>query len=134
MADICRLTMTGRLKADPEKVGNEEKPICVFTLACNVVTQGQPDTVWIDCAVAGAKAGWILGNKYMVKGRGMVVSGNLRQRNYRTKDGSKRTSYTLWLTDMPELMPQLKKVKAPGDKDIEFPDEFGDPDIPEVEF
>ena len=82
--------LLGRLTADPElkyTSGNEQIPVCTFTLAVDRPTS--KDTADYPTIVAWRDTA-VFVSKYLSKGRRIVVHGSIRTRNYEDKDGNHR--------------------------------------------
>lgn len=100
------IIITGNLTADPElKFTNSGVAFASFTIAstpkvfdknANEWADGETTflraTVWRDMAENVAAS--------LMKGTRVVATGKLRQRNYETKDGEKRTTFELQVDDL----------------------------------
>ena len=92
---LNNVTLMGRLGKDPELRHTQSgKAVASFSLACDrdYKAQGsdQRETDWIECVAWGGTAEII--QKYFTKGRSMAVTGRLQVRNWTDKDGNKRRS------------------------------------------
>lgn len=82
-------TIMGRLVADPEmRRTTTGKGVVSFTLACDKPGKDSGAS-FIPCVAWDKTADFI--NNYFVKGSPIVVEGRLESRQYKTKDGQKRT-------------------------------------------
>ena len=93
MKDINHVTLVGRLTRDAElKHANSGLQICTFSIAVNgskkVGDQWQDEAHFFDCTYMGRGAEAV--HKYLVKGKQIGVSGELRQQRWE-KDGQKRS-------------------------------------------
>ena len=87
----------GRLARDPELTKGSEpnKDRCKITVA--VDRQFGDETDFIDCTIFGKRAGVI--EKYFHKGSEIVLSGEGQVRSYEDKNGVKRKSYSILVSD-----------------------------------
>ena len=88
-----KITLLGRLVRDPEiRYSNSAQPTAIarYTLAVKrkYAKEGQQDTDFIDCVAFGKSAE--LAEKWLTKGKQMLVVGNLQIRLYDDKEGNKR--------------------------------------------
>lgn len=96
-----RITLMGRLTADPElKEGNGTK-YCNFSLAVdrNKKSGNEAVTDFFNCTAFGQGAEFVSG--YMVKGQRMLVSGTVHIDSYVSKSGEKKMSVNV-ITDTVE--------------------------------
>lgn len=115
MAGETQMTVVGNLTADPElRYTQGGIPVANFTIASTPRTFDKQSgewkdgealflraTVWRDHAEHVASS--------LTKGTRVVAQGNLRQRNYETKEGERRTSIEL---DVLEIGPALRYATA----------------------
>ena len=92
---LNHITVMGRLARDPELRHTQSgTPVASFRLAVDRDFKdkdtGERATDWIDC-VAWRSTGEFV-SKYFTKGRVAVVEGRLQIRNWTDKDGNKRSS------------------------------------------
>ena len=92
---LNHITVMGRLARDPELRHTQSgTPVASFTLAVDRdfkdKNTGERATDWIDC-VAWRSTGEFV-SKYFTKGRVVVVEGRLQIREWTDKDGNKRRS------------------------------------------
>ena len=88
----------GRLVKDPEltpRANSESSDRCNFTVATDRRYGDEAD--FYDCVVFGKRAGVI--EKYFSKGSEIVLFGEGQQRSYTAKDGTKRKSYSVVVSD-----------------------------------
>lgn len=93
-----RHTIHGRLVRDPELNENssdQNRSRCNFTVA--VDRRFGDETDFFDCVIFGKRAGVI--DKYFSKGSEIVVEGEGQLRRYEGRDGVKRTSYSIVVSD-----------------------------------
>ncbi len=93
MDDFSLLTFSGRLTDDPElRNSSAGNPICKFTVAVNKrLGKGEERTSFIPVTVFGKQAE--LCAKYLSKGRGVHVVGELETDKYTDKEGVNRKSF-----------------------------------------
>ena len=88
----------GRLTRDPEltpRQTSDSSDRCNFTVA--VDARYGDETYFYDCVIFGKRAGVI--DKYFSKGSEIVLSGEGQQRSYTDKNGVKRKSYSVVVSD-----------------------------------
>lgn len=88
----------GRLTRDPEltlRANSDGSDRCNFTVA--VGARYGDDTYFYDCVMFGKRAGVI--DKYFSKGSEIVLFGEGQIRSYTGKDGAKRKSYSVVVSD-----------------------------------
>lgn len=85
--------LTGRLTADPElKKTQSGKSVVSFTIAVDrdfKSADGERQADFINCVAWNQPAEFI--TKFFKKGKMIAIVGELRNRQYETKDGTKRT-------------------------------------------
>jgi single-strand DNA-binding protein len=112
------VTLTGRLTANPEKVGSEG---CKFSLAVQDGFGDKAYTSFFDCVAWKKPAESIM--KYIIKGDGIIIQGKIKQYRYE-KDGKKNQKVGV-IVDRFEF-PMAKKndkkeeVKPFNDEEIPF--------------
>jgi len=115
--------MIGRLAADPTLRENKGGSFCDFLLFCNQGKDrtGKEVTLKQACTVSGKLAEQIAQSEYFVKGRRVIVRGDLKPDVWVGRDGNTREGTKLWLDHSPELIdPKLSR------RDLsDFPAEFG---------
>lgn len=115
MAGETVLTVVGNLTADPElRYTQSGVPVANFTIASTPRTFDKASGEWKDGEALFLRASvWrdfaehVAGS--LTKGMRVIAQGNLRQRNYETKEGEKRTSMEL---DVQEIGPSLRYATA----------------------
>ena len=88
----------GRLVRDPEltpRANSESSDRCNFTVATDRKYGDEAD--FYDCVMFGKRAGVI--DKYFSKGSEIVVVGEGQIRSYTDKNGNKRKSYSVVVSD-----------------------------------
>ncbi len=109
------ITVTGNLTADPElRFTTAGVPVAAFTVAASRrvydAESGQwkdGDTLFLRCSAWRQLAEHIA--ESLFKGMRAVVAGRLRQRDYETTDGQKRTVYEV---DVEDAGPSLRYATA----------------------
>jgi single-strand DNA-binding protein len=87
-------TLIGNVVADPElKFLQSGSAICSFSVAVKKKRGEETYTSFFDCTAFGTMAENI-GNSFK-KGDRVVLTGELNQRSYETKDGQKRSAVEL---------------------------------------
>lgn len=115
MAGETQITVVGNLTADPElRYTQSGVPVANFTIASTPRTFDKASGEWKDGEALFLRASvWrdfaehVAGS--LTKGMRVIAQGNLRQRNYETKEGEKRTSIEL---DVQEIGPSLRYATA----------------------
>lgn len=88
-----KVIIHGRITRDPEvKATNGGSMVCKFTVAENQRFDREK-TNWHDCEAWGKTGEFV--TKYFHKGSEILVSGELRQREYEAKDGTKRRVWSV---------------------------------------
>lgn len=122
------VSMIGRLTKIPDiRQTTTGKNVCTFTLAVNrryKDAQGKatadffPVQAWEKLAELCAR--------YLDKGSKVFVSGELRNRSYEAKDGTKRTVTEIIATEVEFLSPKAEPAMPP----MEEWEQFEDSDLP----
>ncbi|WP_156760007.1 single-stranded DNA-binding protein [Microbacterium karelineae] len=115
MAGETIITVVGNLTADPElRYTQSGIPVVNFTIASTPRTFDKQAGEWKDgealflrCSAWRDFAEHIAGS--MTKGMRVIAQGNLRQRNYETREGERRSSIEL---DVQEIGPSLRYATA----------------------
>ncbi|WP_029153523.1 single-stranded DNA-binding protein [Microbacterium gubbeenense] len=115
MAGETVMTVVGNLTADPElRYTQSGVPVANFTIASTPRTFDRASGEWKDGEALFLRASvWrdfaehVAGS--MTKGMRVIAQGNLRQRNYETREGERRTSIEL---DVQEIGPSLRYATA----------------------
>lgn len=93
MSSLNVCTFTGNLGQDPDfNVTTNGTSVCNLNLAVsNYDTQAKGNvTMWLRCAFFGKQAEFL--EKYAEKGDKVAVTGSLRLRSYKDREGVERTS------------------------------------------
>lgn len=104
MSDINSITVTGRLTRDPEMRQAGGQQVCRFSVACGrswvskSTGNREERTTFFDCEVWGTR-GEALG-RILRKGMQVTVSGSHESDAREQQDGSKRTYWTLKVSDV----------------------------------
>lgn len=115
MAGETVITVVGNLTADPElRYTQSGIPVANFTIASTPRMFDRASGEWKDGEALFLRASvWrdfaehVAGS--MTKGMRVIAQGNLRQRNYETREGERRTSIEL---DVQEIGPSLRYATA----------------------
>ena len=115
MAGETVITVVGNLTADPElRFTQSGIPVANFTIASTPRTFDRQSGEWKDGEALFLRASvWrdfaehVAGS--LTRGMRVVAQGNLRQRNYETNEGERRTSVEL---DVQEIGPSLRYATA----------------------
>lgn len=115
MAGETITTVVGNLTADPElRYTQSGIPVANFTIASTARTFDRQKNEWVDGDALFLRASvWrefaehIAGS--LTKGTRVIAQGNLRQRNYETREGERRSSIEL---DVQEIGPSLRYATA----------------------
>ena len=87
--------ITGNLVRDAElKYTASQKPVLTFTVAVNRLGANNEQATDYFSVVFWGKTGEAI-SKYMTKGKGVLVRGQMRSRSYEAKDGRKITVWEL---------------------------------------
>ena len=112
------IAVTGNLSRDPEvKVLPNNRAVCSFTLASTPrVKNGDAwedgETLWLRCTAWGKDAETIAETFH--KGDRVVVTGTLKQRTYKGKDGEQKTALEVTVSGF-GLTPKLGKSEKQDD-------------------
>ena len=85
--------MTGNLGKDPEvrySTGAQQQAVCRFPIAINDGYKGKQTTTWVNVVSFGKTAENC--EKFLAKGRKVLVDGRLQIREYEKQDGGKGIS------------------------------------------
>lgn len=120
MANLNTVTLTGNLVRDIElKTTQGGTNVANATIAVNGFKDG--DTSFIDLVMFGSTAE--VASKYLSKGQKIGVSGRLQQRSWEAKDGTKRSTVEVVVSNL-ELPPkgESKAVdNLPNDDELDEP-------------
>ncbi|MBN2965255.1 single-stranded DNA-binding protein [Sulfurospirillum sp. T05] len=99
--DFNTITITGNVTADAKlrKIG-DNKHALNFAIVCNMGTRpnGQPDSLYTDCTIYDNFA--LAMEKYIKRGRGVVVMGTLKQNQFTDKTGTKQIHHYVSVTNL----------------------------------
>ena len=91
------ITICGQLGRDSEiRYLQNGDAVCSFSVA-DSMGKDKP-TIWWACSLFGKRAEVL--SQYLVKGQAVTVAGNVSQREYNDKDGQKRTSMDVRVSDV----------------------------------
>ena len=115
-----RVTMIGRLAADPElKTTGSGLSVCNFSIAVDRKgTKGEERiTDWIDIVAWRHSAEFV--SKYFQKGSPIVIEGSIQSRMWEDKDGKKRKTVEV-VADNVEFVPKAKGEALSAGKEEDF--------------
>lgn len=128
------IVMSGNVGKDPEmKYFDSGSIVANFPLAVSFYDHKEKEnkTVWLKCKVWGKKAEFT--GEYIKKGSKVIVSGSLFVEEFEDKNGQKRSSYGINITDIESLDKKSDSSKE-AKKEEQNPDEnlveFGEDEIP----
>lgn len=115
MSGETQITIVGNLTADASLVFTKSgTPVANFTVASTPRRFDKQTNEWVDgepmfltCSVWHQYATNVA--ESLVKGMRVIVQGNLKARSYEDRDGNRRTSYEI---DVTEVGPSLRFVTA----------------------
>jgi single-strand DNA-binding protein len=117
VAGDTTITITGNLTADPEmRFTPGGAAVANFRVASTPRTYDREagqwkdgDTLFLSCSVWRDQAEHLVDS--LTRGSRVIVTGRLRQRNYETREGDKRTVFELQVDEMgPSLLYATAKV------------------------
>lgn len=122
---LNRITMNGRLVADPElRKTQSGVSVTSFRIACDrdfSNKDGEKETDFFDVVAWRNTAEFIC--KYFTKGRLITVDGRMQTRGWKDRDGNKRTAYEILVDNA--YFGDSKKDDADGDVGAApVPDQF----------
>ena len=86
-------TATGRLANDAHLSNASGTSVSNFRLASEAGYGKHQKTLWIDCSLWGPKADAL--HQYLLKGKLVLISGELTTKEYKRKDGTLGTGFSL---------------------------------------
>lgn len=113
MADINTWTMAGRIASDPETRTVGDQKVTEFRIACDTSRSKEEDAALFMTCVLWGRDGII---PYLAKGKKILASGNLRQRDYVTQDGNKRSVIECVLRDIDPFFANPRDSVANGNQ------------------
>jgi len=125
------LNFTGRIGKDCETRHTASgDSVTSFTAAFDAGYGATKITNWVNCSIWGKRGESVA--PYLIKGAQIAITGEFACREYTDKDGNKRTSNDVRVSDLTLIggksEPAQKQEKpAPGD---DAPAAFDDTDIP----
>jgi single-strand DNA-binding protein len=102
------VVLIGNLTKDPELRGEEESRVCQIRLAVNGAGKDAP--LYIDVAAFGRQGENCA--RYLAKGRAVAVSGRLRFREWKGRDGAKHVEHSLIAERIDFLDPAPRATEA----------------------
>ena len=120
----------GRITKDIElQTGKSGSEYCKFSVAVNrrKDKNGETKADFIDCTAFGKTAAFVA--KYFKRGDGIVVEGALESDTYESKDGTKRTKWSIRVEEV-EFPQSGKKQSEP----VSNTNQFGDVDPKDIPF
>lgn len=136
MADLNRITLIGRLTKDAEKRYLPSSAVVAsFDLAVNRGYKDksgnfQKETLFIKVNFWGRQVEQL--SEFLKKGKQVFVDGRLRQRQWETTDGQKRSVMeveTLTVLPIERIVQETEKPAAGAEESYSPPDESND-DVP----
>lgn len=125
MADINTWTMAGRIASDPETRDVGDQKVTEFRVACDTSRSKDEDAaVFMTCVLWG-RDGII---PYLAKGKKVLCSGSLRQREWQTQDGQRRSVIELVVREIDPFFANPKSEPREASKPVGS--SGGDEDIP----
>lgn len=88
MSNLNQVTLQGNLVDAPKIVG-EEQNVARFTIAVNNGYGEHKSTAFVDCVAFGKQVETI--KKFFVKGKQVIIRGNLTQNKWEDKEGNPRS-------------------------------------------
>ncbi len=111
-----RIVLIGRLTADPElKFVGDNIALCKFSLAVDrrfKDDKGEKQTDFINCTAWRKQAELIA--QYVKKGHKLAIEGTLQQERWETKEGEKRSTYTVQVDNFTFLEAAANGATAPA--------------------
>ncbi len=105
MSSVNKVIIVGRLGRDPEsRFSGGGMDISNFSLATERVKKGDKVTTWHRCTAFDKTAKVI--NQYATKGQMLYVEGSIDHEEYTDKDGAKKTSTTILVSQVQLLSPR----------------------------
>ena len=117
MASLNYVAQLGNLTRDPElSYTPSQTAVCEFGLAVNRAWTGsdghrQEETCFIEVKVFGARAESV--NKYMSKGKPVLVTGYLAFETWQSDDGKRHSKHRIVARDV-QFLPDGKRDRDPG--------------------
>jgi single-strand DNA-binding protein len=85
---------TGRLGKDAtlNRISSGD-PVCNFSVAVDVGTKQNPQTLWVECAVYGKRSESL--HQYLTKGKEVTVHGRVTLDTFTSRDGTPKSGMKL---------------------------------------
>lgn len=97
--NLNHVTIAGNLATEPEsKFTTGGKQVCQMRLANNFKWGETKKTTFITCVAWGKSAE--IAEQYLRKGSPVVIEGRLEQNDWETKQGEKRTTYQIQVSQL----------------------------------
>ena len=118
MADLCSITLTGRLTRDAETkmVGAKNTLLCDFSIANNIGYGQYATTNFYNVQLWGQRGATL--QQYLKKGKQVGVTGTLENKKYTGKDGQQHDNWTITAQDI-TLLADSKGNAAPQEPEEE---------------
>lgn len=98
MPNFANVQLMGHLGQDPESSYIGETPVLRFSLAVNTGFKEKKTTSWYRCAMFGTRAKAVA--PMLSKGKAVLVSGEPCINEYIARDGQKRTSIDVRISEL----------------------------------
>lgn len=123
MPNFANVQLMGHLGQDPESSYIGETPVLRFSLAVNTGFKEKKTTSWYRCAMFGTRAKAVA--PMLSKGKAVLVSGEPCINEYIARDGQKRTSIDVRISELVLISAKDSNQAAPTteggfDSDIPF--------------
>ena len=105
--------LVGRVTKDPFYRTTDKGEACGFSLA---VDTGKEETSFFDCVAFNGNASII--HNHVNKGDQVGVTGSLRQRKFKAKDGSEKSVIEIVVNTIQLLTPKKKEPEEPSIEDF----------------
>ena len=134
MANLNKVFLVGRLTRDPElRYTPSGKAVCDFTIAINKIYEKDKkqvkETVFVDVTVWNKSAEATA--EYMKKGKTILIEGELRMDEWKSKEGEKRSKMRVTAKTVQFLSSKEPQDQAPESDDEPSPIAV-EPDEPEL--
>jgi single-strand DNA-binding protein len=131
LAELNRVFLIGRLTKDPEvRQTSNGTPVANFTIAMNRKYKSGTGEFKEDTTYVGIVAWQKLAElceKFLAKGRAVLVEGKMQNRSWETEDGQKRSTLEVRADRIEFLDRESRANGAPGNAAPPFPAEGTDP-------
>ena len=105
MADLNRVSLTGRLTAKPEERRTQSgDAIATFRIAVNGRSKGENTAMFFDVASFGKVGELVI--QYLDKGARVALDGRLNWKEWESKEGGKRQSVSIIANEVYFLDPK----------------------------